>query len=478
MSAASPAAPSPASVGPASLTTALASAKVKGRMSTPRQLFLLQVAILALAGLLLLVGEVTLNRTRAAMNTIARDSAPSIVAAQDIRFALADLDANAANYLIGTAFHRALAADAIEQRRIHVTAALVKAAENITYGDDERGPIKAMFLSFGIYLERLAEARMLHDHADDGHARDAYLTATGLMHGELFKQADALDAVNKKHLDAAYDEQAQSNEGMEALAAVVGIALGAALLWTQVYLFRKMRRIFNLPLLAATVLTIVFTGYLIERFNDAREDLRSATKDAFDSIYALSHARAVAYDANGDESRFLLDPSPGRGFESDFLKNIALLTSKPQLASGPLGAEALRLINHGRRNPDFKGYFWDELANVTFDGEGDAATGMVKAFSLYYAIDDRMRALERAGKHDDAVELCIGSRPDESNAAFDRFDQGLLATLAINRQAFDATVEKGDLGLKKASWMDPGFAVVIAVLGWLGLRSRRREYTA
>ena len=456
----------------------LAAAKVQTRWSTPKQLFVLQALILGIAGLLLLVGEVTLSRARAAMNTIARDSAPSIVAAQDIRFALADLDANAANYLIGDSKHRVIAADAIEQRRIHVADALVKAAENITFGDDERTPIKAMFLTFGLYLERLAEARLLHDRNDDAHARDAYLAATGLMHSDLFKQADILDRVNKFHLDAAYDAQAQSNEGAEALAAVVGIALAGVLVWTQIFLFRKMRRMFNVPLLVATVLAIGFTAYLVGRFNDAREDLRVATKDAFDSIFALSHARAIAYDANGDESRYLLDPSPGRGFEADFRKNVALLTSRPGIPSGQIQAEVLRLGNHGAKSSAFTGYFWDELANVTFDGEGEAAAGIVRTFERYLAIDERMRALEQSGKHTDAVELCIGSRPDESNAAFGRFNEALQATLDINKRAFDATVEKGDLGLKRASLWDPALAVAIALLGWLGLRPRRREYVA
>lgn len=468
----------PGSIGPESLRTAIATAKATSRMSTPRRLFWHQAIILALAGLLLLVGELTLGRARAAMSTIARDSAPSIVAAQDIRFALADLDANAANYLIGTAQHRAAAVNAIEQRRVHVADALVRAAENITYGDDERVPIKAMSLQFGLYLERVAEARLLHDRGEEAGARDAYQAATRLMHDDLFKQADALDAVNKAHLDGAYASQAVANEGAEVLAGMVGVALTAVLLWTQLFLARRMHRAVNPLLLTATILTIAFTVYLVGRFNEAREDLRVATKDAFDSIYALSHARAIAYDINGDESRYLLDSSPGRGFEKDFDRNVALLTTRPDAAKSELSAEAKRLVKHGQKSSSYAGYFWDELANITFAGEADAATSTVVAFREYYRIDRRMRSLERSGKHDDAVELCIGTRTDESNAAFDAFDHALVATTKINQEAFDARVTQGDLGLKRASMWDPGLAGVIALLGWVGLRARRREYVA
>jgi hypothetical protein len=422
------------------------------------------------------VGELTLNRARSAMNTIARDAAPSIVASQDIRFALADLDANVANYLIGTAVHRAAAGQAIEQRRIHASQALVRAAENITYGDDERLPIQAMVVSLGLYLERASEARLLHDRGDEPGAKQAYLVATGLMHSDLFHQADALDKVNKGHLDAAYDSQSKSNEGAEALATLVGMALVVALVSTQVFLLRRMRRILNLALLVATVLAVVFTVYLVGRFNDAREDLKVATKDAFDSIYALSHARAIAYDANGDESRFLLDPAPSRGFDADFRTNVALLDTQPGNLPRAM-SQAQSLVHGGKKSDKFRGYLWDELGNITFDGEADAATKTLREFEGYYAIDGRIRDLERDGKHIDAVELCIGTRPDESNAVFDRFDTALLDTLEINKKAMDAAVEKGDHGLAHAEWMDPAFALLIALLGWLGLRPRFREYS-
>lgn len=444
-------------------------------LTTPRQLRLLRLGIVLLAALMLFLGELTLNRVRRAMNTIAREATPSIIAAQDIRFALADLDANAANYLIGTgASHRLQAGEAIEQRRVHVADALVRAAENITYGDAERGPIKALFLGFGLYLERIAEARLLHDRTDEASAKESYLTATSLMHAELFKRADELDAVNKSHLDAAYDSQRMTNEGAELLAALVGLGLTATLVWTQLFLLRRMRRILNVPLVLATFLALTFTVYLIGRFNDAREDVRVATKDAFDSVYALTHARAVAYDANGDESRFLLDPSPARGFDADFRRNVALLTNRPGDVARTT-REAKRLTQGGKKG-DFSGYLWDELANVTFPGEGMAASDTALAFDSYYRIDASIRDLARQGRRAEAVELCIGTRPDESNAAFARFDESLQQTLAINKRAFDSTVEQGDRGLRTAEWLDPGFALVIALLGWLGLRPRIREY--
>jgi hypothetical protein len=447
-------------------------------MATPRSLSVQRAVILVLTLLLFGVGELTLGRVRAAMSTIARDAAPSIIAAQEIRLSLADLDANVANYILGTTVHRDAAAQAIEQRRVHASRALVQAAENITYGDDERAPIQAMVIGLGLYLEQAAQARLLHDRGDEPRAKDTYFSATALMHSDLFTKADALDHVNKAHLDEAYKAQGLTNEGSEALATVVALALGGALLWSQIFMQRRMRRLLNVPLASATVLTVAFAAYLVTRFTDARVELKVATKDAFDSIYALSHARAIAWDANGDESRYLLDPAPARGFEGDFRKNVALLDSQPG-EPARASAAAKRLLSHPGKKPDgYAGLLWDELANITFDGEGRAALDALESFHTYYAIDARIRALEEIGKHADAVELCIGTRPDESNAAFDRFDKAVEETLGINKSAFDETVAKADLELKRAEWVDPAFAIAIALLVWFGFRPRLREYSA
>jgi hypothetical protein len=155
---------------------------------------------------------------------------------------------------------------------------------------------------------------------------------------------------------------------------------------------------------------------------------------------------------------------------------VGLLDSQPgDLAKAE--TEAIRLTRGGKKADAFRGFLWDELANITFPGEADAAIRTIRAFESYHAIDGRIRALEQAGKHADAIELCIGTRPDESNAAFDKFDAALLDTLSINKKAFDAVVAKGDAGLKRAEWLDPLMAVVIALLTWWGLRPRFREYS-
>jgi hypothetical protein len=450
--------------------------------TTPRRLLAFRTATWVLAGLLLFAGETTLNRSRSSLQTIAKDTAPSIISAEEIGTALADLDANVANALLGTLAHRLAAEAAIEKQRVAATNGLVKSAEHITNGDAERGPLGAMILDLGRYLEKAAEAELLHARGDDAGARDAYWIATDLLHKKLLAAADQLDLSKKEQMDVAFANEIEENDAAEVVAAGFGGLLLGTLLWAQWFLFKRMRRMFNVPLLVATFAALGLTAYLIHAFSDTRKNLRVAKQDAFDSIYALVRARVLAYDANGDESRFLLDPTPFHGMENEFRRKVQRLTEEPVM-SKKVTAQ-LAKANPKTRGPrpadlpTVKGILWDELRNITFPGEYDSAANMVTAFARYCAIDDQMRKAKSAGKDAEAIELAIGTKADDTNAALEQFDQALGRTLDINQAAFDQAVLQAQFELKRAEILDPGLTLLIVLCAWLGVRQRLKEYAA
>jgi hypothetical protein len=448
--------------------TAAAAAKPAGvpqtiAWPTPRRLRAYQIAIWVFAGLLFLMGEGTLGRARGAMKTIGRDSAPSIIAAQEIGSALVDLDANAANYLVGTASQRADAIRTYEARRVQATSRLVDAAQNITYGDAEKVPIHTMLEELGRYFELFAEARYRHDAGDEKGSLEVYRNATNLMHTKIVVAANQLDRANRTYMDDVYAEQKRASQGAEGLAVALGGALLMALVMAQLFLLRKMRRLLNPALAAATVIAFGFIVYLVNAFGDARSDLKIAKEDAFESIHALWKARAIAYDANGDESRYLLDRAHADDYQAAFDARVHDLTTTPAAKTA------------GRAG-SFQGLFADELGNITFPGEREAAEQMIARYAEYYEIDRRIRQLEKMGNHAAAVELCIGSLSNESNAAFGRFDDALMNVVKINRDEFDDAIARGDAALGRAEWLDPVIVIAIALLSWLGLRARIREY--
>jgi hypothetical protein len=441
---------------------------------TPARMKALLYAVWVIAGILFLVGEGALGSARAAMQTVGRDTAPSIIAAQSISSGLADIDANAGNYLLGTKIHQDEALKTFEKRRLEVTQSLVKAAQNITYGAEESVPINTLFDGFGRYLELFSEARYRKDIHDDAGAIRVYGYATEDMHARLLTAADNLDSANRGYLDRAFHKQQGNSEAAALGAGLVGGLLVLVLVYAQVFLLRKTRRILNLPLLGATVVAVVYALYLVTRISVAREDLRVAKEDAFDSIHALWKARAIAYDANGDETRYLLGGERAGYYEAQYHEKVQKLTSKPQIDPGALTGALT-----GKKMPkDLTGLFADELNNITFEGEGAAAIEMTTAFGRYDKLDQQMRALERAGKHDKAVDLCIGSGADQSNAAFDRFDKALLDVIDINHKQFDLTVDQGTAALVTAAELGPLAMLAVALLALFGIRPRLREYAA
>src|SRR5262249_48294416 len=155
------------------------------------------------------------------------------LAAQEIRASLADLDANAANLLLGTSAQRAAAGEVFEKRRVQATARLVDAAQNITY-EGERGPILTMMDELGRYLELVVEARL---HYDAGNVRagvEAYRAASARMHDKILAAAQTLDQVNRTYMDETYEDRSRASAGAEGIALAFGGGVLAVLIALQV----------------------------------------------------------------------------------------------------------------------------------------------------------------------------------------------------------------------------------------------------
>ncbi len=307
---------------------------------TPHVL-LVGVVVIWVASLgLVLAGNASLAEARRTIQTIGRDTAPSIVAAQSMKASMVDMDANAANDLLGGPNGVQAARDTYNTDRAAAVAGLIRAARNITY--------------------------------DSGSATQSMKAATDLMHQQILPAADQLDAVNFDHLTATYADRKQTAGLSLALVLIAGVLVVALLVVVQVFLARRTRRVLNLPLLGATVVALLLTGRLVSTLNAETTDLKVAKQDAFDSVHYLWQARAIAYDANGDESLWLLPGFDKPQYDASFHAKTAELVDRPLtdqlIASAAAG------------NVQFKGRFADEMNNITFPGELEAATQMLRTY--------------------------------------------------------------------------------------------------
>jgi hypothetical protein len=413
----------------------------------------------------------SVREDRDAVQTIGKD-APSVISAEHIKSALSAMDADAANELLSARGHAAPAVKAYEERRKEASKELIAAAENITYGDAERVPIQTIQVALGEYEIRVQQARD-YQEANDPRRDAAYLAATAKMDDVLWPAADALDKANLDVLQDTYRTRRSLASVSLIVLVFIGLILIGLLIAMQIFLFRRTNRVLNLPLVACTLICLAFLQHAGATHTAAMQDLKVAKEDAFTSLHALWRARAVAYRAAADESRFLLLRSGGSVFERDFTAQIDNLAKLPEGASYDQAAD--RAIA-GTKSREFTGYLADELKNITFAGEGQAAKATLIALRYYASGDNQIRVLEHAGKHQDAIAQAVGSRSGQSNSAFQEFDQNLQNTLDINQKAFDAAIQNGRQVLWGFEWTTLAAGAALCVLLWLGIRPRLREY--
>ncbi|MEU8695964.1 hypothetical protein [Streptomyces sp. NPDC048665] len=456
--------------------------------TVPARLRLLRAATVllaaALAGLLLVAG-LALTGTWGA---VADRDAPRTTSAADLDLALNDMDAQAANILLSngdagqgrltTPYTKAVGHYADARREIgHDLRTLAVAAQG-SRADEKT--VESLTDGFAEYQELIGRAL-----ENDGHhgGRPAALAdhrrATDLLRGQLLPAASALVSSNDTAFEAEYTTARSALFAQFAAVLALGAALLAVLGVLQWYVARTFRRVLNPGLLAATCCTLLAVILGTHLLSASSSHLRVARHDAFDSVVALSRARALAYDANADESRYLLDPQRRDRYADAFL-------AKSQQLYGLTGAtlptydaqlattwQAYRSDHHDLR---FTGEFRRELDNITFPGERAAAERTVETYAVYQRDDRRIRALLAAGEEREAAEFCTGWEPGTSNAHFEVWMVALDKVTGINRAHFDASVDEGRAAVSDLlPWAGGGLSAVLA-LTVLGLRPRLAEF--
>jgi hypothetical protein len=436
--------------------------------TTPGRLEAALLTLIVGAGLFWAVLAFVFSNLHNAVRTVGRDTVPSIVAAEKMNLALAAINTNFANAILAKDDDSKPTWRTIKEQSDSVSHSLITAGENVTYGTEEEDPIYTIQSNLPGYFRLLGEARskMQTDPLPDSRA------ASDLMQNTIMPAGFALDEANFRHLTATFDEH-RANQTLALIMVLLAIgALGAFLIVVQLYIARRTRRLVNPPLLGATILLAIFGVYLIFVFIGAGEQLRAAKQDSFDSMHALWKARAFAYDANAEESLYLLERGTLQVRHQE-----AFFSRSEQLLSGLPVAVAMAEAAAGRFK-NIKGFIGAELNNITYPGEREAAFELLRTFGDYIEIDTKIRDLERAGRHAEAFALCVGTAPGQSDWAFQRFDKALLEVLDINERFFATQVASAFSYLAWIPWASPIVALAIAVLGWLGLQPRIREYRA
>ncbi|WP_406437708.1 hypothetical protein OHB14_57785 [Streptomyces sp. NBC_01613] len=456
--------------------------------TVPARLRLLRAATVSLATALAVLFLTAGLAATGTWDAVGGRDAPRTTSAADLDLALNDMDAQAANILLSngdggkgrltTPYDKAVGFYGDARREIgHDLRTLAVAAQG-DRGDEKT--VESLTDGFAEYQELIGRA--LENDGRGGGKSSAladYRRATDLLQNQLLPEARKLVSSNNDAFNAEYNSAHSTLSAQLAAVIALGLLLLAVLGVLQWYMARRFHRILNPGVLAATVCTLLAVILGAQMLSASAEHLRGARRDAFDSVVALSRARAIAYDANADESRYLLDPERRDRYADSFLaksqelyglKGVTLASYDSRLAT------TWQAYESDRHDLRFTGEFRRELDNITFAGERAAAEKTVETYAVYQRDDRKIRTLLAAGKEREAVEFCMGWEAGTSNAHFGAWMAALDKVTDINRAHFTSSVREGRSAVSGLLPWACGLLLAAGALTWLGLRPRFAEF--
>ncbi|MBR7837768.1 hypothetical protein KDL01_31120 [Actinospica durhamensis] len=470
---------------------------------TLRQLRLWTAVLAALAVALGGVFALALGRDSAGFSGLQARTA-EVSATGDLYYELNDMDAQAANALL-VGFHPADPS--------MVPAAVNAAASTSAYGSDRSkadadlaliarnpqltGQAEHLIDDLGGYEALIAQALYVDQNTADEQpaappaaALDAYTRASSMLHTALLPLSLGITDADSATVDGSYAGEHSAAVGFGYAVLALALVSALALYLGNRYHARRFRRRIS-ALAGALVVSLVLGGLGLTVQLGAAAHLHEAKQEAYDSINALTRARAVSDDANADESRWLLE-GRSAALQASFFQKIGTVAGVSGVSaedagadphayysglSGAVGELRLDAAADSVSHVTIDGYLGTELNNITFPGEATAAYSAARAFDSYVQDDATIRADAASGNAAGAVAFDIGVQPGASNYAFNQYMTELGTVIQINQAAFTAGIAAGESGIGVPTW-------VLLIVGELlmllliteAARVRLREY--
>ncbi|MBR7832993.1 hypothetical protein KDL01_06950 [Actinospica durhamensis] len=444
---------------------------------TPRQLVLLTVGLAVLGVLLGLVYAFGLSGDASSFSGL-RARTDEVSATSDLYYELNDMDAQAANALL-VGYHpddpsmvpASVDASASASVYEHDRKAADADLEQITRNPLLAAQAEHLLDDLGSYEALIAQALYVDQHTENeapaappAAALASYSQASAMLHATLLPISLQISDADSNAVDSSYS-------GERSGAAVYGFAIlalalltAAALVLGNRYHARRFRRRLSLLALGALVSLVLGVTGLTTQLS-AADHLHYAKQEAYDSINALTRAEAVSDDANADESRWLLERTPA--LQTSFFQKISTVAGVPGVSGEGAGTnpqpyysglsaavDALHLdaAADSVSGVTLTGYLGTELNNITFADEAQAAYDTTRAFDTYLQDDATIRSDAESGDPAAAVAFDIGTRPGQSNYAFNQYMAKLSAVIAINDAAFASGIASGLGATGAATW--------------------------
>ena len=169
-------------------------------------------------------------------------------------------------------------------------------------------------------------------------------------------------------------------------------------------------------------------------------------------MHLLWQARAVAYGARGDESRFLLDPNSGAAFQQAFDARVAQLT-------------------------DADGLLARELSSASFPGEKISAGAAQRDFLAFLQVDRRLRGARRGPAP--RPRRSISPWAPRRTARWRRSPASIRRSATPSTScsgAFVAQTVEGEDTLRRLAIAVPLLGMLVIAASLFAVQARLREY--
>ena len=414
---------------------------------------------------------VSLAQTRSEVRAIGDESAPLAATASDLYFALSDLDAQVARLvMINNASDLAsneLDALLTYQRRSAEVDADIERILAAATSDTDRATARRMLDQLGLYRQLAWQALAVEQQEQSTApgvlppaALGYYTHATNVLHNELLPTAKLLRDSSQAALERSYQDQHTTANWGTTATLLLGGGLVALLIFVQIRLMARYRRLVNPLLLPATLITLGLVLSASFVLLDETDRLQTARSRHFTPYLQLTQAQAVSYDAAADTSRYLLSANLSN-YDNDFHTKSDCLVK-----GGDCGG--------GNALPG-----WQSSSSGLTQAQRDEVVGRWAGYQR-----DHEKIIEQAQSNQAglAIDQLTGLRRGDASFDFFYFDASVSDLAATRRQAFDAAMAdaRGELTgwgeLAGLPVVPPVLMLAVMVLAAIGMWRRLAEY--
>jgi hypothetical protein len=440
--------------------------------STPRRLRRLSRLIGALSVALTLVGAGALAAAGVTALGIQQRTVPAIVGMQRIHAWLSDADRGAANAYLAGGSEVTLPELQYQADIADASRELQNASEHDPGGGDTNQRLQQIAAMVDQY-EGLVQTANVEDRLGVGVGTVYLLASTSLMHRPgtgILARVDALRDLYMDDLDRA-NLTLQVAQWMAPVYAALAVVLAGVLVATQVFVRRRFHRRRSPQLVAATLLLLVAAGASGMGAVQARQSVKAAEDRSYARLLNLYDARALLYDANGDESLSLIARDPTSRAAADQ----AFQAETRRLVDRPLTDESMQAAARG--DVAFGGMLADELRAAGAGTERSAAVRILQLYRRFLDIDAAVRARAAQGDEAGAIALALGTDQGQLTFAFADVDWYLGLAIQRLQDQFDSGMTYGEEVLAGTAAVELLALAIAALTSW-GLRPRLEEFRA